>query len=55
MGRLYVAIFGLLVVGVIMVVQLAQGETGWLQWVGLALVVIGLVSLLIEMKKVRQR
>lgn len=55
MGRFYVAIFGLLVVGVIMVFQLAQGETGWLHWFGLGAVVIGLVSLLMEMRKVYQR
>lgn len=55
MGRLYVAFFGLLIVGVILVVQLAQGDTGWLQWLGLGFIVIGLVSLLVEMKKVRQR
>ena len=54
-GRLYIAILGMLVVGVILVVQLAQGETGWLHWFGLGAVVIGLISLLFEMKKVRQR
>jgi membrane protein implicated in regulation of membrane protease activity len=54
MGRLYIAIAGLIVVGIILVVQLAQGETGWLHWVGLAAVVIGLASIGVEMQKKRQ-
>lgn len=54
MGRLYVALLGLLVVGVIVVIQIAQGDTDWLQWVGLAFVVIGLVATVIEIKKKRQ-
>ncbi len=33
MGRLYVAILGLLVVGVILVIQMAQGEANALHWV----------------------
>lgn len=54
MGRLYIAVAGLIVVGIILVVQLAQGETGWLHWVGLAAVVIGLASIGVEMQKKRQ-
>jgi hypothetical protein len=51
MGRLYVALLGLLVVGIIVVIQMVQGETDWLHWVGLAAVAIGLASIGVEMQK----
>lgn len=54
MGRLYIAILGMLVVGIILIVQLAQGETGWLHWVGLGFVAIGLAALVVEMQKARR-
>jgi uncharacterized protein (DUF983 family) len=54
MGRLWVAILGLLVVGVILVVQMTQGENNWLHWFGLGAVVIGLASLGMEMQKARR-
>ena len=54
MGRLYVALLGLLVVGVILIVQIVQGEAGWLHWVGLAAIAIGLASIGVEIQKKRQ-
>lgn len=54
MGRLYVAILGLLVVGVIVIIQIVQGETDWLHWVGLAAVAIGLAAVGAEIQKARR-
>jgi uncharacterized protein (DUF983 family) len=54
MGRLWVAILGLLVVGIILIIQMTQGEADWLHWLGLGAVVIGLASLGMEMQKARR-
>ncbi len=54
MGRLWVAILGLLVVAVILIIQMAQGENNALHWIGIAAVAIGLASLGMEMQKARR-
>lgn len=54
LGRKYIALLGLLVVGVIMVIQMAQGEANAWHWVGIGAVVVGLVAVAIDIQKVRQ-
>ena len=54
LGAKYVAILGLLVVGVVLVVQMAQGEMNALHWVGLIAVVIGLIAVALDIQKTRQ-
>jgi hypothetical protein len=54
LGSKYVAILALLVVGVILVVQMAQGEANTLHWFGLGAIVIGLVAVAFDIQKARQ-
>lgn len=54
LGRKYIALLGLLVVGVILVIQMAQGEANAWHWVGIGAVVVGLVAVAIDIQKVRQ-
>jgi hypothetical protein len=54
LGAKYVAILALLGVGVITVVQMAQGEANALHWFGLGAIVIGLVAVAIDIQKARQ-
>jgi hypothetical protein len=50
-GRLYVAILALLGVGVLLVVQMFQGESNWGHWIGLAAIAIGLAAVGVEAQK----
>lgn len=54
LGSKYIAILALLVVGVILVVQMAQGEANALHWFGLGAIVIGLVAVAFDIQKARQ-
>jgi len=54
LGSKYVAILALLVVGVILVIQMAQGEANALHWFGLGAIVIGLVAVAFDIQKARQ-
>jgi hypothetical protein len=54
MGRLYVAILGLLVVGIVVVIQIAQGDSNTLHWVAVGAVVVGLAALVGEVMKARK-
>lgn len=54
LGAKYVAILGLLVVGVVLVIQMTQGEVNALHWVGLIAVIIGLIAVALDIQKTRQ-
>jgi hypothetical protein len=54
LGSKYIAILALLGVGVILVVQMAQGEANALHWFGLGAIVIGLVAVAFDIQKTRQ-
>jgi hypothetical protein len=54
MGRLYVAILGLLVIGVILIIQISQGESNPLHWVAVGAVVVGLAAVIGEAMKARR-
>ena len=54
MGRLYIALLGLLVVGIVVVIQIAQGDSNTLHWVAVGAVVVGLAALVGEVMKARK-
>lgn len=46
-----VALIGLLVVGVILIVQMAQGETNALHWIGLVAIAVALIATVVDIRK----
>lgn len=46
-----VALIGLLVVGVILIVQMAQGEANALHWIGLVAIAVALIATVVDMRK----
>ena len=53
MGKKVVALIGILVVAVILIVQIAQGESNALHWIGLVAVAVALVATAVDMTKTR--
>jgi hypothetical protein len=54
LGAKYISILALLGVGLIMVIQMVQGEANALHWFGLGAIVIGLIAVTIDIQKSRQ-
>jgi hypothetical protein len=54
MGRLYIALLGLLVVGIVVVIQIAQGDSNTLHWIAVGAVVVGLAALVGEIVRARK-
>jgi len=54
LGAKYIAVLALLGVGVILVVQMSQGEANALHWFGLGAIVIGLIAVAFDIQKARQ-
>lgn len=53
MGRKWIALIGLVVVAVILIIQIAQGESNALHWIGLVAVAVALVATAVDMTKTR--
>ena len=53
MGKKVVALIGILVVAVILIVQIAQGESNALHWIGLVAVAVALIATAVDMTKTR--
>ena len=51
MGRKWIALIGMVVVGIILIAQMAQGETNALHWIGLAAIAVALVATAVDMRK----
>jgi hydrogenase-4 membrane subunit HyfE len=54
LGAKIIALLSLLVVGVIIVVQMTQGENNALHWFALGAILVGLVAVAMSKQKVRQ-
>lgn len=53
MGKKVIALIGILVVAVILIVQIAQGESNALHWIGLVAVAVALVATAVDLTRTR--
>ena len=54
MGRKWIALFGVVVVGVILIIQMAQGENNLLHWIGLVAIAIAFIATVVDVRKASQ-
>ena len=54
MGRKWIALFGVVVVGVILIIQMTQGENNLLHWIGLAAIAIAFIATVVDVRKASQ-
>ena len=51
MRRKWIALIGIVVVGCILIIQMAQGEANTLHWIGLGAIGVALVTTLVDLRK----
>ena len=54
MGLKWIALIGLVVVGVILIVQIAQGDTNYLHGIALLLIAVAAIATAVDMSKSRR-
>lgn len=51
MRRKWIALIGIIVVGLILIIQMAQGAANTLHWIGLGAIGVALVATLVDLRK----
>ena len=51
MGRKWIALIGMVVVGLILILQMAQGEANALHWIGLVAIAVALIATVVDIRK----